>query len=271
MGNTSSSITEHDKQWAINVVKVLIQTPNIHFAKIIFACQRLFIIIGEEHEAIEIQELKLLQMMKDFCGKEVNIDLFIESGHLFRDELRYRTASVKETEKKVQEYEEMGADSLQLQRVAAEMSCDTFRVHAVDVRDRGFITYAFPNPKNGEYQSDFANRCYSITLKQNLDFVMRLTRSSIRKGIEETKQVSTKNALKLKSQIEPLENTWDFDEIWNGYSKLVDIYLLARMCRKDNSNVCFFYGGQNHAERTVQCIENLPNAKVLYSFDKSQF
>ena len=221
---------------------------------------------GESHEELLLEDVKVLKTMRDLCGK-VTADIFVESAHLFRSELRFRTASAQEIDGKIEDYVQHGANSLQLQRVAAELACDTLRVHAIDVRDQGYMVFALQLystlPK--QLQRDIT-RCYSITLQQNLDYTLKLARSSIAKGIDASKQISLDNAVALQKSIRPLENKHNSQDVFDGYGKLVDIYLFPRMCRKDNSNVLFFYGGQHHAERAAACARQLPGSEVLFNY-----
>jgi hypothetical protein len=268
VSSSSKSITEPDKQMAIDLVKKLITTPNVHFASVLFACGRLFILIGEDHERIDLKDYHLIKLMRDVCGK-VQADLFIEDTHVFRKDFRFRTLSKEETVSNINEMQKEG-NSLDIQRVAAQQACDTFRVHAVDVRDQGFIKFAYEAEeliKDAKIRSRIYT-LYSISLHQNLEYVLSLTRSSIKKGFEESKQVSRQNASTLTHEIMPVVNTHDLSlqALYDAYSKLVDIYLFPRMCRLDNSNVCFFYGGFNHAKRTSACVEQLPDVETLFSF-----
>jgi hypothetical protein len=37
------------------------------------------------------------------------------------------------------------------------------------------------------------------------------------------------------------------------------------MCRNDNHNICFFWGGANHAAELFKFATDLPNAVVLFA------
>jgi hypothetical protein len=182
----------------------------------------------------------------------------------YKSELTTRSSQLGH---KIEDYAQQGATSLQLQRVAAEFACDTFRVHAVDVRDQGYMLFALSVSSDmpDNIRRD-VTRCYSITLQQNLQYTLKLARSSIAKEIDASKQISLDNALVLGESITALENTDHGQDVFDAYTKLVDIYMFPRMCRKDNSNVLFFYGGQIHAERAAACARQLPKSEVLFSY-----
>ena len=262
------SVTAEDRAWAVAATEELCKTANVFYARVFVASDRLFVLIGEQHAPMKPQDMPLLRAIRELCGA-VRVDIFLESAHLYRSEYRTRTLSNEQVDTKINEYLKQGADSLQVQRVVAELDCDTFRVHTVDVRDNGFMFFTFniaPNlqPRAVEMVTD----CYSITLQTNLDYVLKLARSSTRKGLNGSQDISNQNANALADEIRPLESTVDLDNVWGAYSKLVDIYMFPRMCREDNSKTCFFYGGQNHAQRTAACVAQLPGTELLFSFDR---
>lgn len=267
MGNSSSSTS------TVETVKSMLEsTPNTGYGCIVNIGERTYIFVGEDHINVPSSQLPILSMFEDLCGK-VNADIFVEVAYEARELYRYRYKTSAETKAKIEELQEHGADSLQLQREAAKLNCESFRVHAVDVRDLGFMNfffriYNFISDKSPA-AANAATECYSLTLQNTLDYVKKIARKSLRKSVAQIKPVVRKSISSISKEVKKLAWSTDIDSVWDAYSKLVDIYLMARMARTDNHSICFYYGGENHARRCADVFKSISGADLKFEYDAS--
>ncbi len=260
------------------------ETPNIFYALVVRVDARTYLLLGEYHTAIDIDDFAWLKRLRKLCHT-TPVDIFVEDNFWYRRELRERHKTFEEIDQDLQTLQH-GNDSLNLHRIVSQVACDTFRVHAVDVRDQGFMGFYFTIvPKiqgvadegatGGTYSCNGNNQmcqdlvyCYSVTLETNLTLVASMAKKNIRKGLRNTQETATVFVNEMDAQIKQAINTKRLPKVWKAYSKLVDMYMLPRMCRADNNNLCIFYGGANHAKRTGLALQNMPGAKVLFESER---
>lgn len=220
-----------------------LETSNIESVTVHELDGKNFIMIGESHGTQELREenkktfASFLQRLDAECN--CNIDVFVENNWTNRGESKN-----KQHWTTPDAMMEMGGDSLDTTRVAVQ-ECDKIRLHNVDVRDEGFLQFAY-SPYS---EDDNLIRMYGMSLNTNAQLMQTIARKSVRKINEKYKPVVTQQIDDVAQHARSLINTSEFSPIWNAYSMLNDPYTLARMLRRDNSDLCIFYGGDNHAQR----------------------
>jgi len=56
--------------------------------------------------------------------------------------------------------------------------------------------------------------------------------------------------------------------VWRAAARLVDMYTFSRMLRRDNTNICIFYGGANHAGALYGAFMDIPGAELIDSYTR---
>lgn len=242
-------------------------TSNIQGLYVVKALGRHFIFIGEAHKYEEtLDDISLIRFMREICGT-VPIDFFIEEFIDERWGLRYRTVRQSEISRIMSKEHDDEMDSLNLIRSQSKAACDTHRIHAVDVRDRGFACYLFDVHEDlDDFSERFDQRvtqCFSYTLQNNLDCVVKLANKSKNVALKGAADAVARFTALVAERVRGVKHAWDIMVLSYAYAMLVDVYTFARMCRADNSNVCIFYGGQYHAQHLRDvALRLLPNATL---------
>lgn len=167
------------------------------------------------------------------------------------------------------------ADTLDFVRLSVQ-NCANIRVHNVDLRDQGFMQFAhtkhdiFGNEDEeiiGEMSDVFIKvlRLYNHTLQLNTQLMKLLVSKSINKIDKKYQAVIRKQVVDCVNNSAHVIHSNQFLDTWHAFSLLNDSYTFARMLRNDNTKICIFYGGQNHAEWLSEVFLNLDGCKTINS------
>jgi hypothetical protein len=217
---------------------------------------KIYILIGETHAKVEAGTTPPFVEFLQELGCEEPLDIFIEGTYALKELFRFRDKSAEELAQQMTPE----LDTIGRVRLQAEMlpTCgEQLRVHAVDVRDPGYMNLLATPTGNLEQV-----KAYTFTLLYtNLDYVMRLINASRRKS-DHPDQIwafATRVArfiFKECNDILELENVEEAEpRLWKAYALLVDIYTFSRMLKRDNSKMLILYAGSNHTNRLIQVFE----------------
>src|SRR3990167_216666 len=213
-----------------------------------------YLFIGEQHTVGDTPFLDYLTSILQTCNDKM--DLFIEGSTYNREAYRTRTTTRHEDVRMEDHF-----NTIQMVRAVAEMACYNVRVHAVDPRDQGFMEYAL-NPDVPKSQA--VTSCYALSMLTNLEYTVKLSRSSAKKSDDPTavnlymRQIASLVDKTAKVEVPNL------DKLWSAYARLVDMYTLARMLRNDNHPLRIFYGGANHSVALVEAMRHyVTGSKVI--------
>ena len=223
---------------------------------LVAAHDHLYLFIGERHNVGHTPFLNFLTSVLQTCTD--NMDLFIEGSTYMREEYRTRTKTRHEDVQLEDHF-----NTLQVVGAVAEMACDNVRVHAVDPRDQGFMEYAL-NPDVPKSQA--VTSCYALSMLTNLEYTVKLSRSSAKKSDDPTavnlyiRQIASLVDKTAKVEVPNL------DKLWSAYARLVDMYTLARMLRNDNHPLRIFYGGANHSVALFEAMRHYVTGVKIIDF-----
>lgn len=274
----------HDEQMlALRLAQQIFEnTSNIVYTLVVRVENRTYLMFGEYHTELAIDDFVWMKELRTLCDT-TPIDIFVEDNFWYRHQLRVRQKTFDDINRDLRTVKHNN-NSLNFHRIVSQVACDTFRVHAVDVRDQGFMEFYFtivPKmeasiDKAGGYVCTTNKACqnlvynYSITLQTNLSLVASLARKNIAKGLHNTQETASSFVRANQAQIKKAIRTRDLANLWTAYAKLVDLYMLPRMCRADNNDLCIFYGGASHARLTGSGLKAMPGAKVLFERQKNR-
>ena len=230
------------------------------------------ILIGESHlQVAEGTTPPFVQFLRELECEE-RLDVFIEGSYGLKENFRYRES----TPEKVEEATTPDLDSIGRVRLQAEVEkCgDKLRVHAIDVRDPGFMLLSSKDMTPDEVMA------YTYTLRSTqLDYVMRIIIASSKKS-DYPDEIKGFSKIVAKSILKDCDFIMDSaaaartkeDILWKAYAKLVDMYTFSRMLKRDNSDLLILYAGSNHIrvvfEAFVQSFQS--RIKVIMSKNYDQ-